>query len=252
MSEYQFKVSGAPDLEVRVPAGRVEIVEGPQGEVSVSVDSKDPDFTVEQRGDLISVISPRSAKGWTVRSEHVLIHAPQGSSVDIVTASANVSIRVALRKASVKTASGDVNIDAAESAVVKTASGDGLIGATDAILRFNSASGDLQVRGPSSGVIEANTVSGDIRVDRAEATIEAKTVSGAISVGAYTGPDAQFKTVSGNVTVGLLPGTKLHLDADTRTGRVQLPNKPPVPVEAVREMSIRARLVSGSVTIERV
>src|SRR5690606_13893691 len=108
---------------VRIPSGRVEMVEGAAGTVKVTVDTKDPDFVVEQRGDLIVISSSPEARAWKDRSAHVVIEAPANSCAEITTASANITIRVPVHKASIKTASGNVTLDNADSVVIKTASG---------------------------------------------------------------------------------------------------------------------------------
>ena len=251
MIERTFSVSESPDLEVRIPSGRVEIVQGEPGTVKVSVDTNDPDFTVEQHGDLIVASSAREGGGWNPKSAHVTIEAPAHSCAELSTASANISVRVPLRKAVIKTASGNVTLESVESAVIKTASGNSTVGTVKKALRFNSASGDIEVSGHLGGSGVLITVSGDVDVEDSDATLEIKTVSGNTTVERYDGKGVSYRTVSGDLEVGVPPGTKLHLEADTRSGRVYLPTDPPTVTEKRREMTIKGKLVSGNVTIKR-
>lgn len=252
MIDRQFSVSGAPDLEVRIPAGRVEIVEGDSATVKVSVETKDPDFVVEQRGNLIIASSSSSRDtGWASKTAHVVIEAPARSSAEISTASANITVRAPVHKLTIKTASGNVTLGTADSVVIKTASGDATIDSVDKALRFTTASGDLEVNGHLSGTAAVVTVSGDVDIADSDAVLELKTVSGSAIVQRFVGKATNFRTVSGDLEVAVPPGTKLHLEADTRSGRVDLPTDPPPVTEIRREMSIKARLVSGNVTIKR-
>lgn len=251
MIEHTYDVSGSPDLEIRIPAGRVEIVEGRPGKVKVSVDTKDSDFIVEQRGDLILASTSPASGGWVSRSARVVVEAPANSCAEISTASANISVRTPLHKASIKTASGNITLDTVESAVIKTASGDATIRSVAKSLKYNTASGDLDINGHVGGSAIVVSVSGDIEIEDSNALLDFKTVSGSAKIRRFTGNTANFRAVSGDFEVAVPPGTKLHLEAETRSGRVNLPTDPPPVKEIRREMTIKGRLISGNVTIKR-
>lgn len=251
MIEENFTVGGAPDIEVRIQSGRVELVEGEPGQVRVSVETKDPNFIVQQRGDLVEISSDREARWMFASSAKVAVEVPPRANVVVRTASADIDIQAPVRKVEVKTASGDVTISEAETAVVKTASGNMDFGLIDDAVRVTTASGDLTLR-QAHGSMVASTASGNIKVIDTDGTLEINTVSGNVFVDRYHGPQANFKSMSGNVNLGVLPGTKLDLDASLLSGKVNVPPKPQVKPELKRHMALKVKSVSGDFNLTRV
>jgi hypothetical protein len=144
-------------------------------------------------GDVAGKVAIRSASG-DVRLPRV------GGDLTVHSASADVEAGIVAGAATIRTASGDTKIrDAASSVTVHTASGDALVGAIrQGRVSLQSASGDLEVgippgvgaqidarsmsgevtsdldvtssnKGPSEIEVNANTMSGDIRIRRAAA-----------------------------------------------------------------------------------
>jgi hypothetical protein len=248
----KFTVTGTPEVEVRIAAGRVEFLQGTEGEISVEVDTSNPDFRVEQRGNLVLIASERNS-GWLLRgSDFVTVRMPAGGEARVTTASARVDCAPNMSRIDVKTASGDVEIESADIATVKTASGD--IGVRDisTSLRISTASGDVFVRGECEGSLSCNTASGDLHVERCSGTIEVNSVSGDTNVRRYTGNQANFKGMSGSIELGIPEGTKVDLDATILSGRLRTPEKRETSLPTERHMSLRAKLVSGDLTIDRV
>lgn len=252
MDIYEFSVDGRPELTVSVPSGRIEVTEGPESAVKVTVETKDPDLTVEQRGTQVMVTSARGPRRWSTPPAFVVIETPPGSDIQVHTASANLDSRVDLRRVEVKSASGNVDLADVESITVKTASGHVSLISAEGSVRMTSASGDLKSSGQLHGSVEMRTVSGDISIEDSDATLDVSTVSGDVNVMRFVGRSASIKTVSGSAVFRVPPGTKLHLDADLKTGNVIYPSTPPPTTEVHREMSVRAKSISGDLKFERV
>lgn len=250
--EREFIVEDTPELDVRIQSGRVEIVRGEPGKVKVTVDTSDRDFKVEQRGDLIVVSSDKDTSWLSRGSAFVVIEAPEGSDAVVATASARVESQIPLGHVEVKTASGEVDIASAEAADLKTASGDTRIGHTTKSLRFKTASGDLFVTDKSEGTISLASASGDIHIAEAHGSLDMNTVSGDVFVPKFLGQKASLKSMSGDVRVGIPAGTNVDLDASLLSGTLHLPDPPAEKTETERYMTIKAKLVSGDLRIDRV
>jgi hypothetical protein len=247
-----FSVEGACDVDVRFEAGRVEVHRGGAGTVDIKVETKLPGFIVEQRGNSILVSSDTDDHSWlSVGSAHVVIEAPDGTDLRVGVASAPVYATVALGKVEIKTASGDVEIEKAETLFVKTASGDVNVGTVERALRYTSASGDLTVTQRVGGSAVMSTASGDILIESSDATIEINSASGNAYIHHFTGRSANFKTMSGNIELTIPRGTHVDLDVKLLSGRLRLPDAEPREGPSERDMSIKAKSVSGDFTISR-
>lgn len=247
-----FIVKDTPELDVRIQSGRVEIVRGERGKVKVTVDTSDRDFVVEQRGDLIVVSSDKDTSWLSRGSAFVVIEAPEGSDALVATASAKVESQIPLGHLEVKTASGDVDIASADAADLKTASGDTRIGHTNKALRFKTASGDLFVTDKAEGTISLASASGDVHIAEAHGSLDVNTVSGDVFVPGFFGQKAAIKSMSGEIRLGIPAGTNVDLDASLLSGTLHLPDAPAEKVETQRHMTIRAKLVSGDMRIDRI
>jgi DUF4097 and DUF4098 domain-containing protein YvlB len=248
--EKTFEVGAAPEVVVRIESGRIEIVEGPTRQVKAIVETKDPGFIVEQRGDSILLQHDPEAGWLSSKRTDVFLEVPPGASATLRTASADVSAQVALDKVEVKTASGDVDLDEAAKVVIKTASGDTAVEEVTEALRFTSASGGLQAE-RVTGSIVASTASGDIAVEEAEATTEVNTVSGDVRLHRFLGRHLVVKSMSGSIDVGIPSGTKVDLDASLMSGRLLLPPAAEATTVVDRHISVKVKSVSGNLTIER-
>lgn len=251
MIEREFSLGGRPEIDVRIQSGRVELKRGLPGMVRVSVETSDPGFMVEQRGDLVLVSSDRDTPWLSRRSAFVVIEVPDDIDLAVNTASARVDCEVPAGRVTVRTASGDIDLHSADTVTIKTASGDASVGSVAGAIRFSSASGHLHVPGECAGSGVFSTASGDIRIGDASATIEASTASGDIEIARLTGRQATFKSMSGAVAVGVPRGTTLDLDVSLLSGRLRLPEPEADRKPTERHMSIKAKLVSGDLTINR-
>jgi DUF4097 and DUF4098 domain-containing protein YvlB len=250
--QKSFDVDDPPDIEVRIESGRVEVRRSESGMVDVSVDTSAPDFIVEQRGNSILVSTEQTMSSLSRGAAFVAIQTPEGSDLRVNVASAEIRVDVALGKVELKSASGDMEIGNAETLEVKSASGDLRVGRVTRSLRFSSASGDLLVTDGVVGNVEISTASGDTNIKDADATVEVNTASGDTRLHRFTGRSATFKAMSGTVDIGIPRRTEVSLDANLLSGKLRLPDPEPSQGEPERQTSIRAKLVSGDLTIERV
>lgn len=251
MIKQDFTVGDQAELDIHIHSGRVEVREGPPGAVSVEVDTDDSNFTVEKRGDVIYVASDQSG-GWSLgtRQAHVTVTAPPGTDLTVGTASARVALEAELGRVDVKTASGDVDIERARSATVKTASGDVKIGSVDEDVRVSSASGDVSC--DSCGRAVFSTASGDVSLGESSDAVTASTASGDVRIDRFQGRRVSVKSMSGEASIGIPAGTQVDLDATTLSGRLNLPEPSPDTPPSERRMSVKAKLVSGDLTLRRV
>jgi DUF4097 and DUF4098 domain-containing protein YvlB len=246
-----FEVDGPPDIEVRIESGRVEVHRGDPGTVKVAVDTKIPDFIVEQRGNSILVSSEQTMSWLSRSSAYVVIDTPEGSDLRLSVASADIRVDVPLERVDLKTASGDMELMSAETLEAKSASGDLQIERVGRALSFSSASGDLLVPGAVTGSIAVSTASGDIDIDDADGNVAISTASGDTRLRRFTGRSATFKSMSGSVDIGIPRRTEVSLDANLLSGKLRLPDPEPTLEPPERQTSIRAKLVSGDLLIER-
>jgi DUF4097 and DUF4098 domain-containing protein YvlB len=107
-----------------------------------------------------------------------------------------------------------------------------------ASLDANTVSGDVEVEKIGGG-LKAGTVSGDVTVMGAADGADAKTVSGDVTVTDVVG-DAYLKTVSGDVTAKMIKGS---VNAETISGEVGLNG-----ISGAR--NITGKSLSGDVTFE--
>jgi DUF4097 and DUF4098 domain-containing protein YvlB len=248
--ERLFSVGSAPEVSVRIQSGRIELVEGTPGEIKASVVTKDPNFVMEQRGDLIE-LHPESESGWSSKRAEVFLEVPPGTGATLRAASADISGQVVLGKVDIKTASGDIELKGADKLVIKSASGDTTVDRVTNALRFTAASGDLDVLDGVGGSIVASTASGDIRISETDAIVELNTVSGDATIDRFVGRHASIKSMSGSVDIGIPAGTRVELDANLLSGRVSLPSPAPEVARTGRHMMIKVKSVSGDLTINR-
>jgi len=214
MTERTFHTPEPIDVEVKIPAGDIEI-ETVDGEES-SVLLEGPDRLLEQtRVELVGnrLIVEHETKGpfgltivvgdWSFGRGGLRVRArvPHGSRAELVTASADMRVRGRYASLRSKSAAGDLVVDAEieHDADVKTVSGDVRLGAIGGTLTVQSVSGDVTAASVG-GDVTAKFVSGDLRLDSAHA--------GHVTV----------QSVSGDIEIGVAPGTNLDVDAGSVSG----------------------------------
>lgn len=249
MINKNFDVPGQPDIDISIESGKVEIRDGVEGKVAVSVDTSDPGFIVEQRGSsiIVSTSRGRSSRG----STFVVVDTPPGSNLSASVSSADIQVDIPLDRVDLKTASGDIVLSGAGTLTARTASGDLRAEDIGNAIRYTTASGDLFIRGEARGSVVVSSASGDIRIEDCEAAIDINTVSGDVHIGRFSGRSGSFKTMSGDVSLWIVRGTSLDLDVNLLSGKLHLPESAKNPTPTERHMSITAKMVSGDLRINR-
>ena len=257
-----FDTPTPPRLRVRVAAGLVTIEPADVAETTVDLTALRDDeatrdaierATVEQRGDEIVVEIEKSGWGLFSRSAKVdlRVRCPHDTSLDLNTASADLSANGRLGEVTVKSASGDVGLAHVGPLVVTTASGDVRVQELQADGRVNTVSGDLRIAGVRAE-LAANSVSGDVELGDVDDSVSVQSVSGDQRLRALHAGDVKLTSVSGDVEVGVLVGTRLYIDASSTSGDVRseldVGNEP---ASDGPEAQLRVKTVSGDIALVR-
>jgi DUF4097 and DUF4098 domain-containing protein YvlB len=283
MRTETFQTPGPIRLDVRIGAGEVRIETGETSETTVELEPlRDNDASksaieearVEFRerpdgGEVVVDVRDRSR---FLRGAEVSVrvscpvessaHARTGSAdvegrgrfgeIEVETGSGDVAFQEVERHAKVNAASGDVQISKVGEARVNTASGDVQVATIGGDAKVNSASGDIQL-GEIGGRLEANSASGDVEVREARAGVSVNTASGDQMIGSVTAGSVSLKSASGDVRIGIKQGSKLFVDAKSRSGEVsselEVSDIPPEGDAPLVEL--RASTMSGDITITR-
>ncbi len=216
-------------------------------------------------------------RSWTRRGTavRVMVRLPEGASIEIGTASGNLTAHGRFGPADVFTASGDLSLDRIDGDLrARSASGYVAIGSVSGRANIQTASGDVRCTTVDGGG-EIKTASGDVRVDAAGGGLTVQTASGDVStgdlaagclvktasgdlrVGRLGGGRAQLETVTGDIDVAVARGALVAVDASTVSGSVSseidLDTEEPDPTDPdeLPRLELQARTVSGNLRIER-
>jgi DUF4097 and DUF4098 domain-containing protein YvlB len=186
------------------------------------------------------------------RRIRVDVTVPEGTQLQVGTASADTEVSGRIGSVTVRSASGDtVAGDVAGRVEVHSASGDLTLGSVADGLSFTSASGDLEVRSVA-GPLAVRTASGDVTVGSAAGDVRCTTIAGDTEIRALGAGDAFFKSVSGDIEVGIVPGTGVRYDLASMSGRTQCDLADAAPPErGDAALVLRAGTVSGDIHLRR-
>lgn len=250
MADYSFHTPEPVQLEVKIPAGDIE-VETIDGDESTVV-LEGPDKLLEQTrvelvGNRLRVEhETRGPFGLTIQvgdwhfgrgGLRVRARVPHASRAELTTASADMNLRGRYAALEVKSASGDVGVtgEIDGDVEIKTVSGD---------VRLDSVGGSLTVQGVSADV-SAEFVGGDATV---------KSVSGDVRIAAAREGHVTVQSVSGDIEIGVTAGTNLDVDAGSVSG--DLASEVPLASDAGMlgggpTLVVRGKTVSGDFKVFR-
>jgi DUF4097 and DUF4098 domain-containing protein YvlB len=268
MRSERFETPGALAIRVDLASADLDVSTWGEGTTQVEiVGRKADDATVEAIESFVVELHPRSGGhelvirepkrfGFRLRSPQltVRVRCPEGASLAVSGASADVRVDGALDAVDVKTASGDVVLGGAlGTARVTSQSGDVALDATEREATVATASGDVRL-GRIGGALVVTAVSGDVELldGRAGATIQ--TVSGDVELRRIGGGDIRLQTVSGDVRIALEPGLGVWIDAGSVSGDVVSDlelGDAPAAAEEEPIVELRVKSVSGDVLIGR-
>jgi hypothetical protein len=295
MRREVFTTPGPLKLDLRVPAGKLELHTADGDETVVELEAlRDNESSIaaveaarlELRertagGREVYLEVPKDERGFglggirigLVRTPEVLVRisCPEEAGVDIETGSADIEARGRFGSAKVAGASGDVEFEEIlGEASIATASGDIELGRIDGRARINSASGDVEVDfiggdgdinlasgdvnvDSIEGTLTVNSASGDVFVREAGSSVAIKTASGDLRLDSVARGEVNLQSASGDINVKVRQGTRLWLDARSRSGEttsdLEVGDGPTS--EEGAELELRANSMSGDVHVGR-
>lgn len=243
VSEQHFATPDPVRLEVKLPAGVLDVVsvDAPESTVTIDGPQKLLDAThVEQRGNRVLIeLRRKTLLGVFANFEgslRVRAEIPHHSRVDVLTASGDARLDGVFGALEMKTTSGDVTVtgEVRGDATIKTVSGDA---------RLPSVGGEL----------EAQTVSGDVDAEAVGGAVSVKSVSGDARIGSLREGRVNVQSVSGDVALGIAIGTNVDVDAATASGDLssEVPLSDARGDDAGPTVVIRGNTVSGDFRVFR-
>ena len=217
MRREEFSTPGPLELELKVPAGRIDIETTHSDETVVELEAMRNDegtaaavetARIELReraagGQQVSVVVAEAGAGvgfglgfsrgseepgrrfrfgfWRTPEVLVRVQCPEGAALEAECGSTDISGHGRFGAVSVTTGSGDIELGETADATVQSASGDLEVGRIGGHAQINTASGDVAVdRVGGDAVI--NTASGDTVINRIDAPLRVNTASGDVVV----------------------------------------------------------------------
>lgn len=260
-------------IRIEIGSGLVEISGNADTKgtaVTVDVDSgPEEDVTVEVVDGELIVEGPRNVR----RGPEIQVRIVTSAVLDarVKTGSGDITADVPLGSARLATGSGDVRITRVEKELgVNTGSGDVKIGTAVGAVRAGTGSGSIDIEeagdalglstgsgdvtiGDAAGPTSVKVGSGDITIERIRDHSVATSGSGDVKVEIADGPSVQAETARGDVQIGVPDGLPTYLDLKTVTGRIRCDLEPgQKPAEGERALMLRARTVSGDITVVKV
>ena len=250
MREERFPISGAPRVSFRLPLGNARIVAGVAGEVSVALDGRAATvsrFIIEMRGDEL-VVEPERGSAIRWSGVDLTIRIGEPGQIRARLTSADLKAETTLESLQVDSASGDLTIgEVLGDATIHSASGDIRLGQVGGRLDTAAASGDIRADAVTGGA-SLKSASGDVQIGDAAGDVMIKSASGDVTISRFDGSWLDVKTLSGDVTVGIVPGRRLDVSFQTLSGDVR--NEFPIaPASDGRTGRLTLKTVSGDIVV---
>ena len=250
MRHETFSTPGPVTLDIRIPAGDIEIETDDAAETAVELQARGRDAEALESDAEISM-RPRG-DGYEVRVEagrgrggflglrggeyRVRVAAPHGATVQANLASADISGRGRFSELEVKVASGDVEFE--------DVSGEA---------RVNAASGDVQL--DRAGRAKINSASGDVKIDESAEGADVNTASGDVEIRSVVSGEVRINSASGDIEVGIAKGSRLLVDAQTLSGdtssELDLESGNTIENDDGPLVELKARSMSGDISVKR-
>lgn len=225
-----FTTPGPIRAAIDLAAGEVAILASERNDTVVTVTPHDPAVAADVRSarEVDVGYTPdglRIKQGWPWREKYRKNAAP-----------GNVSIIVELPSGS----------QVRGKASLGTFRSHGLLGKCE----FTSSSGQLQLD-EIGGDLRVRSTNGNILIERAHASVDAKTSVGNIVVGEVVRGTVDLETEVGEVEVGVRPGTDANLNVRSRLGRIHNTLTSGASPASAASVKIRARTRLDDIVIRR-
>ena len=217
-------------VEIFNLAGDIEIIGWSKKQIQVTGTIGDDveEFIFDRDGKTttIKVKVPDRIHGHKDVTSDLVIHVPQGSSIEVSGVSSDISSEGVQGEQELQSVSGDIEIEIFSSDVsAETVSGDvDAVGSNkDTEASLETVSGDVSAEG-LSGEIKAGSVSGDVDVEQGDfVRARVETVNGDITYIAALRPDGKVdvETVNGTVDVTFVGEVSARFDIETFNGRIK-------------------------------
>lgn len=259
----EFPTPDPVDLDLRVPAGSVEIHAEPRETTTVEIapfDDRDTSRDAAERAQVgltgrKLVVSAPETGGWLLRGFpklRVTVRVPAGSTARIRVASASVAGHGEWSTVTLHSASGNGYVERVTGDLtVNTASGDLQAGQLGGRLSLKTASGTVSAH-QVAGAVDVKTANGGVQVDEAGTDVSVRTVAGDVRIGAIRHGAVRATTVSGDVSVGVVSGTGVWLDLNTLSGRARSDLAMDAEHPSGHDLTVQVRTVSGDIDVHRV
>jgi len=207
----QFSTPGRVHLVITNPTGSVTIEAIPTDLTVVTVDgasSTSEPVEIDHHDNngvhTVTINAPRPRGrgrlfGMMSQDITITVQVPEGASVTMTGASADLTIRGVIGRVEAKSASGDVRVERCTGG------------------RLASVSGDVDVKVVAGNCV-TQTVSGDVRIGFLRGDLRGRTVSGDLVLECAAEGELSVGSVSGDVRIGIQRGSRLVVDANSASG----------------------------------
>jgi DUF4097 and DUF4098 domain-containing protein YvlB len=219
-------------VEIINTSGRITVTGWDRSEVAITgtlqKDVERMEFTSSGSKTVIRVVPRKKLLGNSNSGEAILsIQIPQQSSLNVSSVSADLVVRQVLGEQRLSTVSGNIDAELGAEASARSVSGDMRLVTKPETkrLEIKSVSGDVNMSGGASGLVDVKTVSGD-----------GKFLLGTLA-------DASFKTVSGDFEL------KLGLDSDGRVTAESVSGLIAIDFASLPAARFKLRTFSGNIDL---
>ncbi|MFD7500748.1 DUF4097 domain-containing protein [Streptomyces sp. NPDC059850] len=264
-----------------VEAGSLQFTAGDRPDTVVEVRPRDPKKDLDVRtadqtdvsyaSGVLTVRTPKPNLFGLGRTGavDVTVELPTGSRIDATGAWTQVLGEGRLGEVRVKTATGDVRLDATGPLRLTASHGSITVGRVDGTAEITTSSGSLRVNlvdGPATlrnshgtttvgavtGELRVRGANGDIDIRRAEDSVTATTAHGTLRVGEVARGTVQLETSFGAIEVGIREGTAAWLDVSSHSGQVRNTlSTSEAPEKTEDTVQVRARARYGNIDVRR-
>ena len=209
-STATLDVKGTVTLRADVISADLEVVGGGGKQVKAQLIDSSGAVSLSQSGDRVEV-SLQNKSGWphvpAGIDGRLRLEVPQGTNVELTSASGDIQVRDTNGNVRLRTASGEVRLRKVGSVEVMAVSGDVVVESATGEVRLRTVSGDAQVsqNGGGASKLEYGTTSGDLDwtgTCKAGCRIEARSTSGDVKLrmSSDSSFDLRYVSHSGDVS----------------------------------------------------